>query len=303
MVDLVEKLRRDGNFVGLKTRPARALIGWMPEREAQTMLGIPLAPVTPLPEHVQRVKKAHAAVRCRPAGIDQTHVLSDVGEELRDYLAEFQGHPYYKYMAGGCTIRIADLNQICAIQPIVHLDYSDLSERFGTLTQQAVRDDMLSLIKITLPIPTPAELPVQFDQQKNAWNLQSRDPNTRIMGHFSARVELAPGLFGMGYGFCIALPPSFVHVVLYRGRYFLRDGYHRSLALLAKGITHIPVLFQEILGSQNLEAEGRFPDETILGTHPPRLPDYLRDDVAAAGFHLAPQKTIVIQSMENRTWG
>jgi hypothetical protein len=52
-----------------------------------------------------------------------------------------------------------------------------------------------------------------------------------------------------------------------------------------------------------LEVEGRFPDETILGAHPPRLPDYLRDDVAAAGFHLAPQKTIVIQSVEDKTWG
>jgi hypothetical protein len=78
---LTEKLRKDGNLVGLKTRPARALIGWMPEREAQIMLGIPLAVVKPLPEHALQVREAHAAVTSRPTGIDQTHVLSDIGNE------------------------------------------------------------------------------------------------------------------------------------------------------------------------------------------------------------------------------
>ena len=304
MNDLVEKLLKDGNLVGLKTRPARALIGWMPEREAQIMLAIPLAPGKPLPEHVRRVQEAQAAVRSRPTGMDQTQVLSDTGDELRDYLTKFKEHPNCKpYIASGCTIRTANLNEICALQPIVHADYLHHSDHFRKLIQHAAPSDMLSIIKITLSIPTPLELPMQFDQKKNAWILQSGNPDTRIVGHFSARVELAPGLFGMGYGFCVALPPSFVQVVLYRGRYFLKDGYHRSLALLEKGIGHVPVIFQELLGPQNLEVEGRFSDETILGTHPPRLTDYLRDDVAAAAFHLASQKTIMIQSAENRTWG
>jgi hypothetical protein len=303
MNNLVEKLRKDGNFIGLKTRPARALIGWMPEGDAQTMLAIPLAPVPPLPEHVQRVQKAHRAVRSRPIGIDQTQLLSGVGEELRDYLAALEKHPSYKqYIANSCTIKIANLNKVCALQPVVHLDYLDHSDHFKKLTQQAVQEDMRSLANITLPIPT-AELPVQSDQQKNAWILQCNHPDARIVGHFSARVELGPGLFGMGYGFCVALLPSFVQIVRYRGRYFLKDGYHRSLALLEKGITHIPVIFQEILESQNLDIEGRFPDETILGAHPPLLPDYLRDDVAAVVSHLTCQKTITIQSVENRTWG
>ncbi len=303
MNNLVEKLRRDGNLVGLKMRPAKALIGWMPERDAQTLLAIPLTPVTPLPEHVQRVQEAHRAVRSRPIGIDQTQLLSDIGEDLRDYLATLQEHPCYKqYIVSGCTIRIVDLNKICALQPVVHLDYLDHSDHLKKLTQQVVQEDVLSLVKITLPIPT-AELPVQSDQQQNAWILQCNHPDTRIVGHFTTRVELGPGLFGMGYGFCIALLPSFVQVVRYRGRYFLKDGYHRSLALLQRGITHIPVIFREMAESENLDIKGRFPDETICAARPPLFPDYLRDDVAAVVSHLASQKTIMIQSMENQTWG
>jgi hypothetical protein len=301
---LTEKLRKDGNLVGLKTRPARALIGWMPQQEAQLMLGIPLDVVTPLPEHVRRVRDAHAAVRSRPIGIDQTHLLSDIGAEWRNYFAQLQEHPGFRpYIASGYTIRIANLNQICALQPVVHLDYLDHSDHFRTLNQQAVQEDMLSLAKVTLPIPAPMELPVQSDKRKNTWLLQFRDPHTQVVGHFNTRVELTPGVFGMAYGLCIALPPSFVQVVLYRGRYFLKDGYHRSLALLEKGITHIPVMFQELSESQSLEVDGRFPDETILGIHPPLFSDYLREDVAALVSHLASQKTITIQSTDNVTWG
>ena len=301
---LTEKLRKDGNLVGLKTRAARALIGWMTKPEAQLILGIPRTVVTPLPEHVRRARDAHLAVKSRPIGIDQTHLFSDVGEELRGYLAELQEHPSYKpYITSGCSIRIANLNELRALQPVVHLDYLDHSDQFRQLTQEASQEDMLSLVRITLPIPKPMALPVQADKQRNAWILQLKDPHTKIVGHFNTRVEVAPGLFGIAYGFCVALLPSFVQVVLYRGRYFLKDGYHRSLALLEKGITHIPVMVEELSASQNLVVDGRFPDETILGGHPPLFSDYLRDDVAAAVCHLASQKTITIHSAENVAWG
>jgi hypothetical protein len=92
MDNLTKKLLRDGNLVGLKKRPARTLIGWMPKREAQTLLAIPQAPATPLPEHVQRVREAHASVKSRPDVIDQTPALSDTGEEMLDYLAELKNN-------------------------------------------------------------------------------------------------------------------------------------------------------------------------------------------------------------------
>jgi len=303
MNNLVEKLRRDGNFVGLKTRPARALIGWMSEQDAHTILAFPMVPATPCAEHLQRVKEAHRAVQFRTASLDQTHLLSDPGEDLHDYLAALQVHSCYKqYIASDCSVRVADLNQLGVIQPVVHLDHSDYSEHFRTLLPRARQEDMLSLARITLPIP-PAEVAVQPEQQKNAWILRFTHPDTRIVGHFSAPINLGAGLSGMGYGFYVAVLPSFVQVVCYRGRYFLKDGYHRSLALLERGITRIPVIFRELSESHELEVEGRFPDATILGPHPPLLPDYLRDDVAAVVSHLASQKTITIRASEEWCWG
>src|SRR5437899_9406713 len=42
------------------------------------------------------------------------------------------------------------------------------------------------------------------------------------------------------FGFIVKHYPSFVQVVDYNGRRFLRDGYHRCYGLLAKGSTTIP---------------------------------------------------------------
>jgi hypothetical protein len=303
MNNLVEKLRRDGNFVDLKTRPAKALIGWMSDQDAHTILAFPMVPGTPCAEHVQKVKEAHRAVQSRTHRLDQTHLLSDPGGGLHDYLAALRVHPSYKqYIARDCSVRVADLNKVGAVQPVVHVDHSDYSAHFRELLPQARQEDMLSLARITLPIAT-GEMAVQPEQQKDAWILRFTHPDTRIVGHFSAPINLGAGLSGMGYGFYVALLPSFVQVVCYRGRYFLKDGYHRSLALLQRGITRIPVIFRELSESHELEVEGRLPDATILGPHPPLLPDYLRDDVAATVSHLASQKTITIRASEEQCWG
>jgi hypothetical protein len=304
MTAQLKKALRDHHIAGLKTRPARALIGWMPQQEAQVFLSLPPTPPAPQAKLAKRIREAHAAVRARAGGVDQEGALREPTEELRGYLDEFREHPNCKpYLAGGCTFKIANLNQICALQPIAHSDYLDRSELPRDLAEDARQDDMLSLARITLPLHLPGELPVQFDSGKNAWKVRTKNPGARTMGHFRARVELAPGLFAMGFGFCVALLPSFVQVVGYRGRYFLKDGYHRSLAFLQNGIARVPVILQEHSEAQKLEVEGRFSDEKLLGLHPPLLSDYLRDDVAASGFHLVAEKNITIHASENLKWG
>lgn len=301
---LSKKLLRDGNLVGLKTRPARALIGWMAERDAQMLLGIPKTPAKPLPEHVQRVTEARAAVNSKPPGVEQIHALSQPADELLGYLQEFHRQPSSRqYTAKGWTIQIANLQELCAVQPIVHLDYLAHSEHWQSLLQQASHESMVSLARITLPIANTSPAAAQFDPQNNSWIVKANDCDTRVVGHFSSPLEVAPGMMATACGFWVARVPSFAQVVRYRERYFLRDGYHRALALLQKGIAQIPVLFREIPEAQKLEVCESFPDAVILGPRPPLFPDYLRDDVAAAVSHLASQKTISVQAAETRSWG
>jgi hypothetical protein len=287
-MNLAEKLQRDGTLAGLKLRPARALIGWMPQRDAETLLAIPA--IAPAPEQVRQVQAAHAAVSARSSGMDQTGAISETGDEAQDYLTDFRNK---SQLSAGRSIQMADLTRLAAVQPVVHLDDSRHFDLPST-------PDLVSLAKITLPMPTRIELPVEFDPQKRAWILDSANPDACVMGHFRTPVEIAPGVFGTGYGFCIAALPSVVQVVRFRGRYFLKDGYHRSLALLQKGIAKIPVIFEE---TDKLEIAGRFSDEIILGDRPPCLPDYLEDNVSAAVSHLAVHKAITIECSEQLRWG
>lgn len=303
MNNLRDKLLRDGNLVGLKMRPARALIGWMSVQDAYTILAIPMVPRTPRPESVQKVQGAHRAVQSRIESLDQINVLSDPGEDLRGYLAELEGHPAYKqFIAKGCSVRVADLSKLGAIQPVVHLDHAEHSEHFRRLLPHARQEDMLSLAKITLPI-LPDDMGVRPERQKSSWVLRFTHPDARLVDHFSMPIDFGAGLSGMGYGFRVAVLPSFVQVARYRGRYFLKDGYHRSLMLLERRITHVPAIFEELSESRTLEVEGRFPDSTILASQAPRLPDYLRDDVAAVVCHPTFQKIITIRVTEERCWG
>ena len=93
-------------------------------------------------------------------------------------------------------------------------------------------------------------------------------------------------------------------MVYYRNRYLLRDGYHRAIGLLMRGITHAPVLFKDFGSFQALGLPpGMLPETAYLGERPPFLADYLADDVSQEIHAPASQKMIVIQGIEMNPLG
>src|SRR5262249_44109374 len=136
-----------------------------------------------------------------------------------------------QYFAEGWSVAVADLTKVCAVQPTVFVDHA--SDR--------VRDvdagDIASIARVSLPIPQPAELPAQFDPVRNVWLFSAPNPNLRIMGHFGGQIQ--PGT--IAFGFVVGISPSFVQVASFQGRLFLRDGYHRSVGFLQRGIRQVPV--------------------------------------------------------------
>jgi hypothetical protein len=73
----------------------------------------------------------------------------------------------------------------------------------------------------------------------------------------------------------------FFEVAEYRGRWFLRDGYHRAFHLLSANIVHFPAV---IIRAKTLAELGPiqpwfFSEDTLFSPQPPRLPDFLDDDL------------------------
>lgn len=295
MVSVTQQTIATGVSLGHVTRPARALIGWMQQSEAQLMLAQRMVHQADHQSHVNQASAAREEVDARAPLTNQSDVLSDINPDLADHVAKLFAHPDYQpFAAEGWCAKIADLSKVVALQPMVFWDHAE--ER----TRSAIHGDMPALAAITLPIRLePEPLPLQFDPTKNTWMISSRNPNLRIIGQFSSPIDAGTGQIVTGCGFLITVMPSFVQVVLHKGRYLLRDGYHRSIGLLAQGITHVPVLFREFGQFDSLGlGPGMLPEQAYLGVSPPFLADYLSTTVSAEVQMPASQKMLVIQGIE-----
>src|SRR3954464_13634309 len=84
--------------------------------------------------------------------------------------------------------------------------------------------------------------------------------------------------------FFVSMGASYLQVIRYDDRCFLRDGYHRSTRLLRHGIHQTPCIFLE---QDKFEEFGLPPGslthETMYGSRPPSLPDFWDDGVSTGG--------------------
>jgi hypothetical protein len=73
----------------------------------------------------------------------------------------------------------------------------------------------------------------------------------------------------------------YIEVASYGGRWFLRDGYHRSFLLLKRGINLVPavVVYAETLAQMGAVGRRFFTEEAIFSSRPPMVRDFLDDEI------------------------
>lgn len=271
-------------------RPARSLIGWMPADQAERVQHGNRQDEPVSDESREKAASARAVVAARAAGLDQTGVVSAAPKLLSEHIHGLQQHPAVApYFNEGWVVSLVDLDRVCAVQPNVFVDHA--VERVRNVDP----DDITSIGAVSLPLPAITELPAQFDESKNVWLFSAPNPNLRLTGHFAA--EIQPGM--MGFGFFVGVSPSFLQVAEFQGRHFLRDGYHRAVGFLQRGIRVVPALTRTFGPLESLELPaGMLPQGAYFGDRPPCLPDYLDDDVSVDVQLPAFQKMLVIQGLE-----
>jgi hypothetical protein len=271
-------------------RPGRALIGWMTEEQATLSMAARRADQADAPELAVRARTAREAVAGREPGVDQADVLEAPPGELDPYLDRLRQHPQSApFFDEGWEVQLVDLRRLCSLQQTVQSEQA--TERAAGLDA----DDVAALAALTLPEPVEGqELPVQFDETRQTWVISAANPNLRINGHFGGQIQ--EGV--IGFGFIVAVLPSFLQVARHHGRYVLRDGYHRAYGLLARGINVVPAFVRDFGVADLGVSSGLFGTDVYLGDRPPLLPDFLDDAVAADVRIPIAQKMIVIQGME-----
>ncbi|NYF80041.1 hypothetical protein [Granulicella arctica] len=73
----------------------------------------------------------------------------------------------------------------------------------------------------------------------------------------------------------------FFEVACFRDRWFLRDGYHRAYALLQAGVYEVPAVIVQARTINELGATQPwfFPENLLFSETPPRVLDFLNDDL------------------------
>ncbi len=239
---------------------------------------------------------AHAD-RANPSG-EMAVTTCDVKHAKLQKVAE---RPEVQAHFHGFTWRptVVDLRKVLSFQKLVNVD--GLDSRVG----QATPANLDELIEVCLPsqqavAPTGA----LTDADGKGFTISSLNPNLRIAGAqlSDAMVSPAPGLPTVkmqAVTLFVSMGTSYVQVIRYRDRCFVRDGYHRAAALIRRGIYEVPCIFIEAQRFEDLSCPpGSFPYEVLYSSRPPFLTDFWAKGVAADATQLSIRKVVRIRGEE-----
>ena len=253
-------------------------------RESQTRVKIQSA-------QIQRWTSARQRVQARADYNLQTPTLEPLPEELRARGEALLRRPDVigAFASYNLSVGMANLQNVLSFQKNILADGVERVSKVNLSDPQA-------LFATCLPDAVePFQISGVLDNDGKAFSISSTNPNLRIMGGQLTNVNGQPF-----YGFTIGFGFPFVQVVEYQGRWFIRDGYHRSFGLLKRGVDRIPCFFIRAQDAQQFG--GTAPDhirgEILFGAHPPFLKDFLDDEVSASATRPLIGKVLRIAASE-----
>ena len=270
-------------------RPARALLGWLSDKQARGVLTSHRPDVELTDEQQRAVEAARAAVAVRQKFQALSPIVAPCPEVLRAHRAALYGHERFKtFRDENWEIAIVDLTRACVVQ---HTVATEPDARFAHLDGS----DLQALANITLPIPSPQSLSYQVDSQRNVAVLSSPDGNLRVVG-FAAQ-QVARGTL---MGFIVEIATSYLQIAdVGGGRFVLRDGNNRAAALVKQGITKVPALVRSFGHGEDLAIpKGVLAPAIYLGDRPPTPLDYWDPAVSVDVGAQPRRKFILIQGIE-----
>jgi hypothetical protein len=130
---------------------------------------------------------------------------------------------------------------------------------------------LAEIASLTLPMSGP-DFPIQISGDHTGLTVSAPGPNLRISSMGLERQ--GSGMPRMVVDLTFGSP--LMQVVEFNGRFILRNGYHRAVGLLRRGLTHAPVVL--IHGSQyqhtGATGPGFFAPHVVMGPKPALLKHY-----------------------------
>jgi hypothetical protein len=150
--------------------------------------------------------------------------------------------------------------------------------------------DWPALFALSFGPSKPIEYEAVHDRSAQAVTLRSSNPNLHL------RVTNDPE-----YPLSVHAGGPFFEVASFRNRWFLRDGYHRAYALLKAQVFEVPAVIVQARTIEELGADQAwfFPEQVLFSNAPPRVVDFLNEDLVIEYKRPPLIKTLRIMMEEN----
>ena len=287
--DVTSNTTREGALMTASKVTVHELIAWdlddYPYRDAAAGVG--------LAELREKTKRARAKLAERDLLSRNTALLERETKDIQDLLtvAARREDLQREYENTDWTLAVIDMRRLLAFQR--RLVFNPWSQALIT----PERDDWPGLISIAIGSQRSTEHELIYDRSEEDRldiRLHSRNPDLRLRLHPErSQDELLPlSLYGGS---------PFFEVAEFRGRWFLRDGYHRAYHLLQAGVDRMPVV---VIYARSIEELGAtvpwfFNEEQLFSDRPPQVTDFLDDTLILRYERIALRKVIRIHIEES----
>lgn len=217
----------------------------------------------------QRVASAaskRAARQERPA----SPTFEPLPESAREHAKRVLARPLFRKLFGSdeAVLGIVDLTTAVTIQPHVNFTFAERS-----LPPDISDEELLDLCLPT--VPKAVEVWGGVTQNEDlACTICTRDLNLLVS---DAKFETEQG---MRVTFSLNRTAVFSHAVEVNGTVYLKDGTHRAVGLLARGITKMPCVV--IPHARESRVPSHLPPEVLFGPSKPLVADFLDPDLYLA---------------------
>jgi len=278
-------------------RKARALVGYIPRDNAlQVIQGGVIQPGSDQSSALQVWEQARSKVAARPV-VQFADPTLELPAAYAQRAAEFMQRPdvQQNFAPHDWSVIALDLSvPILTYQTLVHSE--DAVQRVSAVDIA----DPDAVFDACLPQSEKVELPGGFDPSQNAFTISSLNPNLRIASFEVVETPVLQGLTKRIVGFSMSLGSSHIQITEYRGRWMIRDGYHRLFGLMARGAKMVPCVLIRARSFEETGAgrPGFFGFELLYSDRPPLLSDFHDDNYSVEVTTPAVRKVVRIRAEE-----
>jgi hypothetical protein len=230
------RIKGSGQEIPMAT-PGLALVGFMGRDEALHFLTTRCIPPSPDPAELERFwTNAAAGIGTAIPNAGHPDVLV-LPASISAHVDDVRNAPGFAeaFAARNPSFMLVEIGPLLAFQYLVDLDRST-----GLCGQVKPAPTVEETIGLCLPpVPGPIQFGYAPSSQGNGILFKSCDLNLRLaqgrlVGPDAAGRYIAGMEFGSG--------PAVIQVARLRGRYYLRNGYHRLCGLRQRKLTHAPCM-------------------------------------------------------------